>query len=40
MAERRRRKTQSGEKDKDDNQARMVNRARRMNMKMQRSNLN
>ena len=40
MAERRRRKTQSGEKDEDDNRARLVNWARRMNMKMRRNNSN
>ena len=39
MAERRRRKTRSGEKDEDDNRARLMNRARRMNLKMRRNHL-
>ena len=40
MAEWCRRKTRSGEKDEDDIRARLMNRARRMNMKMRRNNLN
>ena len=39
MADRRRRKTWSNENVEDGDRARMVNRARRMNMKMRRNNL-
>ena len=39
MAERRRRKTRSGAKDKEDSRARMANKTRRMNMKVRRSSL-